>query len=250
MPLVVAIITAVVAVSSAIMSLYGQRRIAVLQEQLAREREHESREAKAEALLAKYRDPMLAAAHSLQCRFFSIVQLGFLRIYYNKTDRDKQYARNHTLYAIAEYLGWVEVVRREVQFLDLGDVESTRRLQELLHEISAGLVTDGIPLNFRLFSGYQRAIGELMLTERNRGEGTFFDCIGFAEFSHRIANCEFSAWFETLTDSIEAAATSRDPDYSRLILVQHNLIDLIDFLDPGCVRIPKSRGKISFARSV
>ncbi len=104
-------------------------------------------------------NPLLRAAHGLQSRFFSIVQLGFLRIYYHRSERDKQYATNHTLYAIAEYLGWVEVVRREVQFLDLGDVESTRRLQELLYEISAGLLTDSLPLNFRFFGGDQRAIG-------------------------------------------------------------------------------------------
>lgn len=250
MPLVVAIIAAVVSVSSAILSLYGQRRIAVLQDQLAREREHQSSKGKAEALLAKYRDPLLRAAQSLQTRFFNIVQRGFLRIYYNKSERDKRYAKNHTLFAISEYLGWVEVVRREVQFLDLGDVEATRRLQELLHGVSRGLLTDGIPLDFRLFSGDQRAIGELMLTERSRGEGTFFDCIGFAEFTHRIANSEFSAWFETLTESIETAANNPDPDCSRLVLVQHALIDLIDFLDPDRVRIPENREKISFARKV
>lgn len=250
MPLVVAIIAAVVSVSSAILSLYGQRRIAILQDQLAREREHQSSKAKAEALLAKYRDPLLRASQSLQSRFFNIVQLGFLRVYYNKSERDKRYARNHTLFAIAEYLAWVEVVRREVQFLDLGDVEATRRLQELLHKVSRGLLTDSIPLDFRLFTGDQRAIGELMLTERNRGEGTFFDCIGFAEFSLRIAHSEFSTWFETLRESIETAANNPDPDYSRLVLVQHALLDLIDFLDPDSVRIPENRERIRFARKI
>jgi hypothetical protein len=250
-PLVVAIIAAVVSVSSAILSLYGQRRIAILQDQLTREREQQSSKAKAEALLAKYRDPLLRAAQSMQTRFFNIVQLGFLRVYYNKSERDKKYAKTHTLYAIAEYLGWVEVVRREVQFLDLGDVEATRRLQGLLHAVSRALLTDEMPLNFRIFTGDQRAIGELMLTERNRGgEGTFFDCIRFAEFTHRIVNVEFSSWFETLLESIAMAANDPDPDYSRLVLVQHALIDLIDFLDPDRIRIPQNRERISFARKI
>ena len=250
MELAVAIIAAIVALVSAILSIYGQRRIALLQHKLARERDLQSREAKAEALLAKYRDPLIRSAYSLQSRFFSIVQLGFLRIYYNRSERDKHYAENHTLYTIAEYLCWVEVVRREVQFLDLGDVESTRRLQEILHEITSAFLTDGIPLNFRLFSGEQRAIGELMLKERNRGEGTFFDCIGFAEFCRRITNHDISSWFEKLKESIKTVANDSDPDYSRLVIVQHGLINLIDFLDPEHVRIPKSREKIKYARPI
>ncbi len=59
-----------------------------------------------------------------------------------------------------------------------------------------------------------------MLTDRDRGEGTFCDFIGFAEFSHRIAEGKFSPWFETLTQSIETAANNRGFDYSRLVLVQ------------------------------
>jgi hypothetical protein len=243
--LIIAIISAVVAVSSAIVAIVGQHRITVLQHQLAQQQELQSREAKAEALLAKYRDPLLRAAFDLQSRLFSTVQLGFLRIYYNKSDADQQYAEYHTLYALAEYFDWVEVVRREVQFLDLGDIAATRRLQELLQQIMDTLNTDGIQLNFRLFRGEQRAIGELMLAERNRGEGTFFDCIGFAEFTQKIDNPNFTRWFGKLKDSIKIAATDSDADSTRLIRVQHGLVDLIDFLDLDCIRIPSKREKIT-----
>jgi hypothetical protein len=246
--LAVALISAVVALAGAILSLYGQRRIAFLQHTLTSQREAQTREAKAEALLAKYRDPLLRSAHSLQSRCYSIVQLGFLRIYYHKSDRDRQYATSHTLYVIAEYLGWVEVVRREVQFLDLGNIESTRRLQELLRAIKSAILTDGLPLDFRLFSGEQQAIGELMLIERDRGEGTFFDCIGFAAFIKQINTGEFSHWFEKVAESIEAAACDSKSNHSRLIRLQHCLIDLIDFLDPDRTRIPDSRDKISNIR--
>lgn len=250
MELIIAIISAIVAVSSAIVAVVGQRRITVLQHQFAQQREAQSREAKAEAVLAKYRDPLLRATFDLQSRLFSTVQLGFLRIYYNKSDADQQYAENHTLYALGEYFGWVEVVRREVQFLDLGDIAATRRLQELLQQITDTLNTDGMPLNFRLFRGEQRAIGELMLAERNRGEGTFFDCIGFAEFTRKLDSPDFTRWFGKLKDSINIAATDSDADSTRLICVQHGLVDLIDFLDPDNIRIPSKREKITNVREI
>lgn len=244
MELVIALIAAVVAIASAIISFFGQRKTTILQNDLTKEREQQSREARADALLSKYRDPLLRSAYSLQSRCFSIVQLDFLRIYYNKSERDKLYSKHHTLYVFAEYLGWVEVIRREIQFLDFGNIEATKRLQQLLHEVSFSFLTDGIPLNFRLFSGEQRAIGELILTDRNRGDGATFDCIGFAEFSHRVSNDELSHWFEKLKESIETAANEDDPEYTRLTHIQHGLIDLIDFLDPDHIRIPSNREKI------
>jgi hypothetical protein len=103
--LAVAVISAAVALASALLSLYGQRQITLLQHELEARRELQSREAKAEALLTKYRDPLLQSAHSLQSKCYNIVENGFLLVYYRTSDRDKQYARRHTLYMIGEYLG-------------------------------------------------------------------------------------------------------------------------------------------------
>ena len=89
-----------------------------------------------------------------------------------------------------------------------------------------------------------------MLVERDRGERTHFDCIGFAEFTTKLEDDEFSDWFTNLAESIKSAANDPDPDQSRLIQLQHGLIDLIDFLDPNRTRIPNNRDKISNVRNL
>lgn len=247
--IIIAIISATVATLSGILSIYGQIRTTRLEHQLTQQREANTREAKAEALVAKYRNPLLKSAFDLQSRLFNIVELSFLRVYYDRSQRDKEYAIKNTLYVIAEFLGWVEILRREVQFLDLGDIEANRQLENLLTNIQETFLSDGIDLTFRLFRGEQRAIGELMLVEQEILNGKHLECRGFAEFIRCLEDPNFSKWFNKLEDDIEILAIKEQGHEQRLIMLQHTLIDLIDFLDPNCIRIPKDyRSKITSVR--
>src|SRR5262249_39855502 len=104
---VVALIALVGAIAAAAISLYGQLHA---QEVAAR---HE-----AEDVLARYQAPLANAAYELQGRIYNIVALGFLRKYYVSGDASqKTYATENTLYVIAQFLGWSEILRREIQFL-------------------------------------------------------------------------------------------------------------------------------------
>ena len=79
----------------------------------------EERRAKTKAelvaeLMARYRDPLMQAAFDLQSRIYNVVEQGFLQTHYcNGTDSTKEYARENTLYVLADYLGWVEILRRQ-----------------------------------------------------------------------------------------------------------------------------------------
>jgi hypothetical protein len=48
---------------------------------------------------------------------------------------------------------------------------------------------------------------------------------------------EFVRWFVQLTDTIEMIGNKLQVDEERLVRIHTKLIDLIDFLDPHCVRI-------------
>lgn len=133
---ITATIAAIVAVVSAAISLYGQTRIARLTDRLMKQREAESREAQTATLMSKYRDPLLRSAIDLQSRLYNIHQKRFLEHLYHELPSTQSYALYNTLYVVAEYLGWVEILRREIQFLDLGDLELNRRLSELLASIN------------------------------------------------------------------------------------------------------------------
>jgi hypothetical protein len=83
---------------------------------------------------------------------------------------------------------------------------------------------------FRVFRAEQRAIGEIMIMSRPDGE---MDCVGYADFCSRIENDQsFSRWLVRLSKSVEELSRSENPVHPRLVALQHNLVDLINFLDP------------------
>lgn len=246
-----AIIAASVAVISAVVAFYGQMRVAHLQRQLTEQQEERSREARAQELIATYRDPLLRSAFDLQNRIYNIVKQDFLNLCLSENQGSKRYCYDNTLYVVSEYLGWVEILRREVQFLDLGDVDQNQRLNQILYDIRQVFNTDKYPFVFRLFNGQQRAIGELMMSPRKRDEGVAnYECIGYATFSQRLhEDKHFAAWFSDPKYDLECLVQERERYYDRLIMLQNKLIDLIDFLDPDRVRISTGeREKISIKR--
>lgn len=242
---ITAIIAAIVAVISAVISIYGQTRIAQLADRLAKQREAESREAQTATLMSRYRDPLLRSAIDLQSRLYNIHQNRFLERFYRESPSAQSYALYNTLYVVAEYLGWVEILRREIQFLDLGDLELNRRLSELLASINQAFGRYKLGGNFRLFNGEQRAIGEIMTIPRSSSEVIGYDCIGYATFVKKMSDPEFASWFARLRDDIDMIANAPKVDFERLVLIHGRLIDLIDFLDPHQVRVPpKHRTRI------
>ena len=244
--IITAIIAAIVAVISAIISLIGQTRIVHLTDQFAKKREAESREAQTTALMSKYRDPLLRSAIDLQSRLFNLNKKGTLyEFYHHRSQAERDYAIHNTQYVIAEYFGWVEILRREIQFLDLGDIERNRRLSELLVNITKAFGTDSLERTLQLFNGEQRAIGEIMLISRSVKDSVKYECIGYATFVKKLSNPDFAKWFAKLKDDIDTMAIKPEINLKRLVVIHGRLIDLIDFLDPHCVRIqPENRTRI------
>lgn len=243
--IVTAIIAAVVAVTSAIISIYGQTRITKLADRLAKQREAESREAQTAALVSKYRDPLLRSAMDLQSRLWNIHQNRILQRSDSRAQAERDYLIHNTLYVIAEYFGWVEILRREVQFLDFGDFEMTRRLTELFVSITQAFNTHRLDPTLQVFNGEQRAIGEIMMIQRSTDQPVRYECIGYATFMRRMSDPEFSRWFMRLKDNLEMMVNESHAGRERIVLIHSKLIDLMNFLDPHCSRVPtKYRGRI------
>lgn len=245
---VTAIIAAIVAIISAIISIYGQIRVTQLSDRLAKRREAESRETQTAALMSKYRDPLLRSAIDLQSRLFNIRQNRVLQNFDQRCLSEQDYLINNTLYVFAEYFGWVEILRREIQFLDLGDLELNRRLSELFVNITKAFGTsqfNGKDSTFQLFNGEQRAIGEIMMKPRSVDQMLGYECIGYAAFVQKMSDPDFARWFIKLKEDLDVIIKESKIGGERLVLIHSRLIDLIDFLDPHCVRIPlKFRTKI------
>lgn len=207
--------------------------------ELERQKHRETQRELAERILQQYRDPLLDAAHTLQGRLYNIVAQDYLRVYLNHPDPDeRRYARDYTLFAIAEYLCWVEILRRELRFHDLGDEQQSRHLLQRLTNIQFVFQRDKLPRQFQVFRGRQRAIAELMMVPSNAPEGPRCECLGFATFCRRLeTDTEFAGWFAQLQADVPLVAESSDADNVRLTYLQRELIDLIDLLDPNKIRL-------------
>jgi hypothetical protein len=201
-------------------ALYGQLRIWDLQAR------HD-----AEAVLARYREPLLGAAYELQGRLWNILSLDFLRKYYLGGDEaQKTYAVENTLYVLAQYFCWSEILRREIQFLNFSKSTRTRTVAACQRRIVELFQSDEPALGrpFLIWRGEQRAIGELMIEP---GQGHLY-CLGYAGFTAR-REPSFRTWFQRLEADIDTLASGANP---RLREVQNALIDLIRELDPQGLR--------------
>ena len=118
----------------------------------------------------KFREPLAHAAYDLQSRIFNIVKIGFLDLHLkNGNSRTRLYAVKNTLFLIAQYFAWTELVRREIRYIDSGTDEGTRRLARLPDNIYAIWQTDKYDPLLRIFAGEQLAIGERLICEGPRG---------------------------------------------------------------------------------
>jgi hypothetical protein len=202
-------------------------------------REVRTREQEAERLLRRYRDPLIWAAFDLQSRLYNIVTHDFLGKYLLRgTEAERQYARDNTIYVIGEYLGWVEILRREIQFMDLRDVTRNRELAKRLEAITAAFLEELPDTTLRLFRGEQRAIGEAMMSSLASGVR---ESLGYAAFVSRAEDPTFARWFGKLRADIELLAKEPGSHIGRVVSVQHLLIDLLDFLDPTHQYFPESQ---------
>jgi hypothetical protein len=238
---IVTLVSAALALLSAVAAGVMANRSARQSHELERQHRRETQAEAAKRILNQYRDPLLDAANTLQGRLYNIVRQNYFGRYLHCGDPDEErYARNYTLFAIGEYLCWVEIVRRELRFLDLGKIVDTRQLLGHLTQTQHVFQTASARSPFMIFRGRQRAIAELMAVPTNATEGPRTECMGYAAFDRRLdADPEFAAWFARLSHDVDVVARSGDLDNIRLFRLHSELIDLIDFLDPELIRIPK-----------
>ena len=222
----------------------SQRLAAELAERDTERRRERTKEEEVALLVRRYRDPFLRTTFDLQSRMQAIVAERFLETYFDDERPDTtEYARENTLFVLAEYLGWGEILRREVRFLDLGVNELNMQWVQRQLAVRAVLQSDHLDPVFQVMHGQQRAIGEVMIVpveDRSEG-GARQETLGYAAFVRRRRDDpDFARWFQRLADDIALLAREPGRHTDRLVALQHALIDVIDFLDPKGERLPKS----------
>ncbi|MDX3850309.1 hypothetical protein [Streptomyces sp. AK02-01A] len=245
----VSLISAAVAVVSIAVSSLNAARTVRLQHGLETQRYEKDREDSAEEIVSRYREPLLRSAFELQSRLYNIVALDFFDRHHQSDDLTEwQYARDSTLFRLGQYFGWAEILRQGIQYIDLGSTERTRELTARLDTVSHVFAnTDWHPRTsiLRLFRDEQRAIGEC-LVERGIEDPRGQRCLGYVQFMERLENDpSFGRWFARLSQEIDSLQGSAPQRLGRLIGIQHELIAVIEFLDPDSTRFPAAhRGRI------
>jgi hypothetical protein len=236
--LAVAVVSAAFSLCAGIYSARANRKAREFEHELERRRKAEDEVAAALRILRQYRDPLLDAAHTLQSRIYNIVQQSYLNIWLRCGDpEEERYARDYTVYALAEYLTWVEIVRRELRFLDVGDEDHNRQLMALLAKAQRTIQSSALTGPFMVFRGHQRAIAEVMMVPTGAPDGPRHECMGYATFCRRLDEDEnFRVWFDRLRREVDELLDRGRDD--RLVRLQNDLVDLIDHLDPKALRIP------------
>jgi len=183
------------------------------------------RDLRAEEVLARYREPLAAAAFDLQSRLYNILCLDFFGKFGADHERC-EIAENTTLFRLAQYLGWTEILRRDIQFLSFPEADDTRRVAHLQSQIRRRLLSDEYGPAMMIWGDEQRALGEQMIAE----EHDKVLCMGYARFHVEYAT-RFAPWCERLRSEL-SSRTARE----RLRDVQHLLCDLVETLDAQQLR--------------
>lgn len=184
----------------------------------------------AKKALDNYREPLLAAAYELQARLYNILQLKFVERYISDDTAGKRNpAIESTLYVFAQFFGWREIIRREVQYLRFSRDRQTREIGRLLQDIGETFLSDKYGSQFMIWRVEQRGLGERMILSAD-GKMT---CLGYASFiDHRPTMQE---WLQPLENDLE---NLQDGGRRRLTELQRLLLELVRQLDDKQKRYP------------
>jgi hypothetical protein len=193
---------------------------------------HEKRQERrlaAREKLDKYRAPLLAAVDDLGRCIDNIRNDNFLA--YLDTDDRRNTALHSTLFRLAQYFGWVEIIHGYSDRLRFESDEATRAVTGILGDIGRILATDEFDRTseddfttsqLMLWRDEQRAVGELM-----RQDGDEPRCISFDSFVDGYDK-SFAKWFATFARDIESASASDSARLAQLHLVLINLVRELD----------------------
>ena len=227
--LLIALISGAVALFAAALAVWGQFRSARVSAELERIRLTEQKRIESEETLSRYREPLARAAYDLQSRLYNILEQNLIAAYFdNGGERERSYVVENTAFLVAQYFAWTEIIRRDIQFIDLGQDDQTRELARLQDEIYALFQTDAYGRTCRIFAGEQRAIGERMIRDGSRWP----ECAGYGAFLDQLTRNP-DPLLEPVRQDVRRLSTELVAARPRLVALK--------FLDSDFIRFPRDR---------
>ncbi len=172
-----------------------------------------------EKLLSQVRAPAIRAVSDLQGRIYSILKNDSYA--YLKSIKNEDYYITSTAFLLAAMFAWNEILRQKVGALDYAEL--VRKLGDVTRSFSRG------QRGFQIFYLEQREIGERMLMASTNTEQLSVSYTGFLE---TLKSQKAPACYKELAHKAQYLLENPLKEMVRLIMIQHALIDLIDFIDP------------------
>ena len=219
-------------ITTAIMTTITARSV----EQLKHRFDSEKRAAAERQEISIYSEALARSAFDLQSRLYNFLKNDFAFYLEGGDGRDKIYAVEYTTFLIGQFFCWVELTRREINFIKLDDHARTKSLLRKQDDIYATWGTDKGSVAFRIFAGEQRAIGEALI----EGEHEYTTCMGYGSFLEAYPRGQ-SALIDYVRDQVEALPLTLEAARARLTTIQHMLIDILDIIDGDRLRFPDQR---------
>lgn len=249
-----------------------------------------------QGVIARYRGPLLESAIDLEQRLWHLITDQCFDSWGTNEERCKEEIR-YLMFTLAQFLGFVEVVRREGPrerpFLQAGNPQGSDTLSTLIEGIRFILCASPITLEtwfmegpdrphpgsrkrrsrtevlqrvtetdvcpgaapfldpplMRLSRGHQRAIGTKMIITPMGAERHY--TMSYGDFHTRLdADPSFELWFANLRSETERLAQGETwkgeapfpiGRWTRALLLQQLLVEVMDVLDPDCVRLSVAR---------
>jgi len=204
------------------------------------------------AVFRKYRDPIVLAAVEL-CHRLEEIELEYPPSFLlpaalsgpptsqnAMTTEDSYYRRyklESSIYRLCAFLGWLELYRQEVVFLDSGKRSVNDRIDSVLKRVRAAMADGHLNAaqdweswrDALIFREEQRAIGEEMITT----QGDQRVVRSYGTFSSAYRSPGKPDWFFVADRFLLELAPTKDFRRTRLRLLATGLVDLVEQLEPS-----------------
>lgn len=198
----------------------------------------------------KYATPILLAADDLRKRYSNLIQHIDLieKEEWLSSKKSDTYYYLSTLYTVAQFMGWRQILRHTVVYLDFTTTAETRRYENFLVAIQQGFTkpnllqntTSSDPSNSPdkwIYTFWLQALGDSMIVR----EGSDYRVKDYASFCSSLSQPDqacFKEWIAALR-CLFVDLKSSDPRFRRIVATHCVLNAFVDQVDPHHLRTDK-----------
>jgi len=204
------------------------------------------------AIKRKYTSPILLSAQSLRDRLENIIKNieSIEKQNWLPAEGGQNYYYKSTLFVVGQFFGWVQILRRNIVYLDFAVTKETQKFERFLNLIENGFTNPalyeqaktGLPHQSQdkwVFKYILQSLGALMVTHDEQGHRAI-DYVAFCKLYESSDGDDFRSWFSHL-EEIFKGLNANDVRFKRIIAIHIVINSFVDYLDPKHLHTEKQK---------